>query len=102
MKIASPSPAPTSISTLPMSETLRSVLFAKAGSLLLCRICLGTKSGGIGTVDQAFQTSKDLPEVMQEHCEKEHPNECEALINMRDEDLLDLLDVVSKISSKCY
>ena len=56
----------------------------------------GTKSGGIGT---AFQlTSEDL-EVMQEHCEKEHPNECEALMNMRDEDLL---DIVSKISSQCY
>lgn len=49
-------------------------------------------------MDQAFQTSEELPEVMQEHCEKEHPDEYEALMNMRDEDLL---DVVLKISSEC-
>jgi len=93
--IASPSP----MSRLPrMREIHRSVLFAKAGTLLICRICLGTKLGGIETVDQAFQTSEDSPELMQEHCEKEHPIDCEAVMNMRDEDLV---DVVSMLSSEC-
>lgn len=91
------SPVPMS-SLLRMREIHRSVLFAKAGSLLICRLCLGTKSGGIETVDQAFKTLEGSPELMQEHCEKEHPNDCEALINMRDEELLDL---VTMISSEC-
>ena len=99
-----------------MREIHRSVLFAKAGSFLICRICLsvfiyynssvtyslrssrGTRSGGIETVDQEFKTAEGSPELMQEHCEKEHPNDCEALMNMKDEELL---DIVSMISSGC-
>jgi hypothetical protein len=49
-------------------------------------------------VDQTFQTSEDSPELMQEHCEKEHPNACEVVMNMTDEDLA---DVVSVLSSEC-
>ena len=54
--------------------------------------------GGIETVDQTFKTSKDSPEVLQEHCEKEHPMDCEAVLNMSDDDLN---DVVSMLSSEC-
>ena len=54
--------------------------------------------GGIETVDQAFQTSEDSPELMEEHCEKEHPIECEAVLNMNDGDLV---DIVSMLSSEC-
>lgn len=35
---------------------------------------------------------------MQEHCEKEHPTDCEAVMNMTDEDLV---DVVAMLSSEC-
>ena len=49
-------------------------------------------------MDQAFQTSEDSPELIQEHCEREHSVECEAVLNMSDEDLL---DVVSMLSSEC-
>ena len=108
--IAPSSPTPT----LPrMREIHRSLLFAKAGSLLICRICLwvflhqhrlyayslrssrGTKSGGTEIADQAFQTSEDSPELIQEHWEKEHPNECEALISMKDEDLIGLVSMIT-------
>ena len=54
--------------------------------------------GCIETVDQAFQTSEDSPELLQEHCEKEHPIDCEAVLKMSDEDLV---DVVSMLSSEC-
>jgi len=83
---------------LRMRDIHRSVLFAKAGSFLICRICLGTRLGEIETVDQVFKIAEDSPELMQEHCEKEHPDDCEALMNMSDEELL---DVVSMISSEC-
>ena len=46
-------------------------------------------------VDQAFQTSDDSPALLQEHFEKEHPDDCEAVLNMRDEDLLDLVSLLS-------
>jgi len=88
------SPVPTS--KLPrMRDIHRSVLFAKAGALSICRICLGTKLGGIETVDQAFQTSEDSLELMQEHYEKEHPIDCEAVLNMSDEDLVDVVSILS-------
>ncbi|KAF8815794.1 hypothetical protein BYT27DRAFT_7248841 [Phlegmacium glaucopus] len=91
------SPGPTS-TLLRMREIHRSVLFATAGSLFICRLCLGTKTGGMEAVDQTFQIEKDSPELMEEHCEKEHPNDYEAFMNMRDEELL---DIVSMISSNC-
>lgn len=49
-------------------------------------------------MDQAFQVAEDSPELMQEHCEKEHPSDCEALVNLRDDELLEL---VSMISTEC-
>ena len=55
----------------------------------------GTKSGGIETADQTFQTSDDSPELLQEHCEKEHPIDCEAVLNMSDEDLVDVVSILS-------
>ena len=58
----------------------------------------GTQLDGIEAVDQAFQTSENSPELMQEHCEKEHPIDCEAVMNMSDEDLV---DVVAMLSSEC-
>lgn len=49
-------------------------------------------------MDEAFRTSEDSLELMQEHYEKEHPIDCEAVLNMSDEDLV---DVVSMLSSEC-
>lgn len=46
-------------------------------------------------MDQAFQTSEDSPELMQEHCEKEHPIECEAVLNTSDGDLVDIVSMLS-------
>lgn len=46
-------------------------------------------------MDQAFKIADDSPEVMQEHCEKEHPNVCEALMKMSDEELLDIVSMIS-------
>ena len=46
-------------------------------------------------MDQAFQTSEDSPELLQEHCEKEHPIDYEAVLNMSDEDLVDVVSMLS-------
>ena len=46
-------------------------------------------------VDQAFRTSEDSLELMQEHYEKEHPIDCEAVLNMSDEDLVDVVSILS-------
>jgi hypothetical protein len=51
--------------------------------------------GGIETVDEAFQASEDSPELMQEHFEQEHPVDCEAVLNMSDEDLVDVVSMLS-------
>lgn len=55
----------------------------------------GTKLGGIETVDEVFQTSEDSPEPLEEHCEKEHPVDCEAVLNMSDEDLVDVVSMLA-------
>ena len=73
-------------------------MFLRLSVTSTLRSSRGTKSGGIETVDQAYQTSEDSPELMQEHCEKEHPTDCEAVMNMTDEDLV---DVVAMLSSEC-
>ena len=51
--------------------------------------------GGIETVDEVFQTSEDSPEPLEEHCEKEHPVDCEAVLNMSDEDLVDVVSMLA-------
>jgi hypothetical protein len=48
-------------------------------------------------VDQVFKTAEDSPELMQEHCEKEHSSDCDALMNMKDEELLDLVSMISSV-----
>lgn len=58
----------------------------------------GTQLGGAEGVDQVFHTSEDLPEGMQEHCEKEHADDCQALMNMRDEDFLDVVSMIKQYS----
>ena len=55
----------------------------------------GTKLEEIETLDQAFQISEDSPELMQEHYEKEHPIDFEAVLNMSDEDLVDVVSMLS-------
>jgi len=55
----------------------------------------GRQSGGIETGDEVFHTAEGSPELLQEHCEKEHVNDCEALMNMTDEELLDIISMMS-------
>ena len=55
----------------------------------------GTKFGGIETVDDVFQVSEETPELMDEHYEREHPVDCEAVLNMSDEDLVDVVAMLS-------
>lgn len=52
--------------------------------------------GGIERVDQAFKTAEDSPELMQEHCEKEHPSDCEVLMNMSEEELFEVVSMISE------
>lgn len=46
-------------------------------------------------MDQAFQTSEDSSDLMEEHCEKEHPVDFETVLDMSDEDLVDVVSMLA-------
>ncbi|KAF8959399.1 hypothetical protein BDZ97DRAFT_1922926 [Flammula alnicola] len=69
-----------------LKEAHMSISFVEVSGFMLCRLCVTSKT-------HVFRVKPGLPHTplaMQGHYEKEHPDECAALMDMSDDDLREL------------